>query len=128
MTQTATLRDRLRQPGMVIAPGAYDALTAMLVEQASGGASTGRRRVMDVQPESLHQRIGFVFGSSEEVERIEEYHRDEPLDNRARQFPLAFAVVTNSVDHVASARVGMFDETPVNWPVPASCRSPREAG
>jgi 2-methylisocitrate lyase-like PEP mutase family enzyme len=34
MTQTARLRDRLRQPGMVIAPGAYDALTAMLVEQA----------------------------------------------------------------------------------------------
>ncbi len=34
MTQTATLRAALRQPGMVIAPGAYDGLTAMLVAQA----------------------------------------------------------------------------------------------
>jgi fructose-1,6-bisphosphatase I/sedoheptulose-1,7-bisphosphatase len=53
---------------------------AFLVEQAGGSASTGRRRVLDVQPESLHQRIGFIFGSSQEVERIEAYHRDEPLE------------------------------------------------
>jgi hypothetical protein len=26
--------------------------------------------VLEVQPESLHQRVGFIFGSSEEVERI----------------------------------------------------------
>jgi len=54
---------------------------AMLVEQAGGLASTGRRRVMDVVPESLHQRIGLVFGSSEEVARIENYHLEEPLDS-----------------------------------------------
>ncbi len=53
---------------------------SMLMEQAGGWASTGRRRVMEVQPESLHQRIGFVFGSQEEVERIERYHRDEVED------------------------------------------------
>jgi 2-methylisocitrate lyase-like PEP mutase family enzyme len=34
MTQTAKLRAALDQPGMVIAPGAYDGLTAMLVAQA----------------------------------------------------------------------------------------------
>src|SRR6201996_3878883 len=34
MTQASTLRARLREPGMVIAPGAYDGLTAMLVAQA----------------------------------------------------------------------------------------------
>ena len=34
MTQTAKLRALLRAPGMVIAPGAYDGLTAMLVAQA----------------------------------------------------------------------------------------------
>ena len=34
MTQTAKLRDLLRAPGMVVAPGAYDGLTAMLVAQA----------------------------------------------------------------------------------------------
>lgn len=53
----------------------------MLIEQAGGLASTGRRRVMEVQPESLHQRIGFIFGSSEEVARIENYHLEEPLDS-----------------------------------------------
>ena len=51
---------------------------SFLIEQAFGAASTGRKRLMDVQPESLHQRIGFVFGSTEEVTRIEGYHRDEP--------------------------------------------------
>jgi len=51
---------------------------SFLIEQAGGGASTGRTRLMDTQPESLHQRIGFVFGSKNEVSRIEDYHRDEP--------------------------------------------------
>ena len=53
---------------------------AFLVEQAGGMASTGRRRIMDVRPESLHQRIGFIFGSSEEVARIERYHLTESAD------------------------------------------------
>ena len=53
---------------------------SFLVEQAGGRASDGRRRLMEVQPESLHQRIGFVFGSSAEVERIEAYHHEEPQD------------------------------------------------
>jgi 2-methylisocitrate lyase-like PEP mutase family enzyme len=34
MTQAAKLRALLNAPGMVVAPGAYDGLTAMLVEQA----------------------------------------------------------------------------------------------
>lgn len=34
MTQASRLRTMLREPGMVIAPGAYDGLTAMLVAQA----------------------------------------------------------------------------------------------
>ena len=38
MTQTAKLRALLRAPGMVIAPGAHDGLTAMLVAQAGFGA------------------------------------------------------------------------------------------
>jgi fructose-1,6-bisphosphatase I/sedoheptulose-1,7-bisphosphatase len=32
--------------------------------------------MMNVQPTSLHQRIGFVFGSKNEVERIERYHAE----------------------------------------------------
>lgn len=51
---------------------------SFLIEQAGGAASTGRGRLMEVMPEALHQRIGFVFGSRDEVMRIEGYHRDEP--------------------------------------------------
>ena len=45
-----------------------------LMEQAGGRASTGRQPIMAVQPTSLHQRIGLIFGSRNEVERIEAYH------------------------------------------------------
>lgn len=47
---------------------------AFLIEQAGGAASTGRRRVLDMTPSELHQRVSFVFGAREEVARIEEYH------------------------------------------------------
>jgi fructose-1,6-bisphosphatase I/sedoheptulose-1,7-bisphosphatase len=49
---------------------------AFIIEQAGGLASTGRARVLDIVPEDLHQRIAFIFGAREEVERIEQYHRD----------------------------------------------------
>ncbi|BAO82176.1 fructose-1,6-bisphosphatase [Serpentinimonas raichei] len=48
----------------------------MIMEQAGGRASTGREPMMGVVPTSLHQRIGLVFGSKNEVERIERYHRE----------------------------------------------------
>lgn len=52
---------------------------SLLIEQAGGRASTGREPVLAVAPGDLHQRIGFIFGSREEVERIEQYHRDHNL-------------------------------------------------
>jgi len=48
----------------------------MIMEQAGGRASTGYQPMLDVQPTSLHQRIGLVFGSKNEVERIERYHAE----------------------------------------------------
>lgn len=48
----------------------------MIIEQAGGRASTGEVPMLGVQPTSLHQRIGFVFGSKNEVERIERYHAE----------------------------------------------------
>jgi fructose-1,6-bisphosphatase I / sedoheptulose-1,7-bisphosphatase len=47
-----------------------------LIEQAGGRASTGHQPILEVQPQAAHERIGFVFGSRNEVERIERYHRD----------------------------------------------------
>jgi 2-methylisocitrate lyase-like PEP mutase family enzyme len=38
VTQASRFRDLLRQPGMIVAPGAYDGLTAMLVAQAGFSA------------------------------------------------------------------------------------------
>lgn len=50
---------------------------SFIVEQAGGAATTGRFRTMEHAPISLHERIGFVFGSKQEVERIAGYHADE---------------------------------------------------
>jgi fructose-1,6-bisphosphatase I/sedoheptulose-1,7-bisphosphatase len=47
-----------------------------VIEQAGGRCSTGHEPMLGVQPTELHQRIGVVFGSRNEVERIERYHAD----------------------------------------------------
>lgn len=49
---------------------------SFIVEQAGGMASTGHGRVMEMTPTSLHQRVPLIFGSPNEVNRIEQYHRD----------------------------------------------------
>jgi len=48
----------------------------MIMEQAGGRASTGSVPMLSVMPTALHQRIGLVFGSKNEVERIERYHHE----------------------------------------------------
>ncbi len=47
---------------------------AMLVEQAGGAATTGRERILDVEPERLHQRVPVILGSKNEVDRVTAYH------------------------------------------------------
>ena len=49
---------------------------AMIVEQAGGAASTGRERILDIQPTRLHQRVPVILGSKNEVERVSRYHAD----------------------------------------------------
>ena len=49
---------------------------AFIVEQAGGFASTGRERIMDVVPKSLHQRVSVVLGSKNEVQRVVDYHAE----------------------------------------------------
>ena len=50
---------------------------AMLVEQAGGAASTGKMRVMDIEPASYHQRSPFAIGSLAEVRVYEEACRQK---------------------------------------------------
>lgn len=46
---------------------------AFLAEQASGKASDGYRRIMEIQPTELHQRVPFICGSRNMVEKAEEF-------------------------------------------------------
>ncbi|MBL8429136.1 MAG: class 1 fructose-bisphosphatase [Dechloromonas sp.] len=47
---------------------------ALLIEQAGGAATTGRERILDIQPEKLHQRVPVILGSKNEVDRVTGYH------------------------------------------------------
>ena len=47
---------------------------AFIVEQAGGAATTGRERMLEVQPTRLHQRVPVILGSRNEVERVTGYH------------------------------------------------------
>jgi len=47
-----------------------------VIEQAGGIGSTGRERILDLQPTEIHQRVPVVIGSKNEVERIERYHQE----------------------------------------------------
>jgi len=46
---------------------------AFLAEQAGGAATTGTRRVLDVTPSSLADRVPLFFGSTDEVARLSGY-------------------------------------------------------
>jgi fructose-1,6-bisphosphatase I len=49
---------------------------SFIVEQAGGASYTGRERIMDIQPEDLHQRVPVILGSKNEVERVVAYHKE----------------------------------------------------
>ncbi len=46
---------------------------AFIAEQAHGKASDGFTRIMDIQPTELHQRVPFICGSKNMVEKAEEF-------------------------------------------------------
>ncbi len=47
--------------------------TAFIIEQAGGRATTGKERILDVQPTSLHGRTPLFIGSDEDVAECEEF-------------------------------------------------------
>ena len=49
---------------------------SFIVEQAGGKSTTGRNRILDIQPTDIHQRVPVILGSSIEVSLIELYHSE----------------------------------------------------
>ncbi len=47
-----------------------------IVEQAGGAATNGQQRILDIAPDSLHQRVSVMLGSKNEVERVTRYHQE----------------------------------------------------
>jgi fructose-1,6-bisphosphatase I len=47
---------------------------AFIMEQAGGEASTGRKRILDLVPGALHQRVPLIMGSRDKVRRLERLH------------------------------------------------------
>jgi len=50
-----------------------------IIEQAGGMCSTGRERIMTIQPDNIHQRVPVILGAKNEVERIISYHQEFDL-------------------------------------------------
>jgi fructose-1,6-bisphosphatase I len=49
---------------------------AWLIEQAGGAATDCKERILDLQPNKLHERVSVVLGSKNEVERVTRYHHE----------------------------------------------------
>jgi len=52
---------------------------AFILEQAGGRASNGKQRMLDIQPESLHQRIPIFIGSEDDVKMVEKFMAEEEV-------------------------------------------------
>ncbi len=48
-----------------------------LIEQAGGASTNGRERILDIQPQQLHERVSVILGSKNEVARVTRYHLEK---------------------------------------------------
>lgn len=66
-------------PGTIQRPGGKLRLTfeanpmALIAEQAGGYASNGTKRILEIQPDELHERVPLFVGNKEEVLKLEEF-------------------------------------------------------
>ena len=49
---------------------------AFIVEAAGGRATNGRQRIIELKPESLHQRTPIYIGSPEDVLLVEKFLKE----------------------------------------------------
>ena len=59
---------------------------ALLIEQAGGAAIDGMRRILDIVPRAIHERVPLIFGSAGEVARIRGYFAEPEALPRAPLF------------------------------------------
>ena len=55
---------------------------SLIMEQAGGMATNGEKRIMEVMPDSIHQRTPIYMGSKQNVEKVMEFlkeYADEPV-------------------------------------------------
>jgi fructose-1,6-bisphosphatase I len=55
---------------------------AFLIEEAGGRATNGRKRILDIQPELLHQRTPVFIGSEDDVLMVEKFLAEEEKASR----------------------------------------------
>jgi len=55
---------------------------SFIAEQAGGAAINGTQRILDLQPESIHQRTSLVLGSRVEVEALQAMVKKEAMDKK----------------------------------------------
>jgi fructose-1,6-bisphosphatase I len=48
---------------------------AMIAEQAGGMATDGKERILDIEPQELHQRVPLFIGSKNDVEKVMEIYK-----------------------------------------------------
>jgi len=48
---------------------------AFLIEQAGGVATTGEKRVLDVEPTKIHERVPVFLGSKDDVQDLLSFYR-----------------------------------------------------
>lgn len=53
---------------------------ALIMQQAGARAVTGTQELLDIVPDTLHQRVPVILGSADEITRIVSYHED-PNEN-----------------------------------------------
>ncbi|PRY13165.1 D-fructose 1,6-bisphosphatase [Pontibacter ummariensis] len=53
---------------------------AFIIEQAGGKATTGFKRIMDLQPEELHQRCPLLIGSAKMVDKAEAFLKEVEVE------------------------------------------------
>lgn len=66
----------LRKPSGKLRLMCEAAPMAMIAEQAGGLATDGIRRILDIEPQELHQRVPLFIGSKQDVEVVLKFYAD----------------------------------------------------